>query len=139
VLGWIFRLPPNPRPNALRNFPIQSAGAEMMRLAHCLATENGIQVCAPIHDAFVIEAPLANLDREIERMRSYMAEASKVVLNGFEVFTDVKVIRYPDRYSSAKGQPMWNLVMRLLEEVETENTAADVFSPAENAALPVSI
>jgi hypothetical protein len=53
-------------------------------------------------------------------MQSYMAEASRVVLRGFELFTDVKVIRPPDRYRSSEGEAMWNLVMRLLEEIETE-------------------
>jgi hypothetical protein len=129
VFGWMYRLDPEPRPTALRNFPVQANGAEMLRLAHCLATENGIRVCAPIHDAFLIEAPLELLDQEIVRMRSYMAESSRVVLNGFELFTDVKEIRYPDRYSSSKGEAMWNLVMRLLEEIESEtefHTASSV-------------
>ena len=115
VFDWIHRLAPDPRPTALRNFPIQANGAEMMRLAHCLATENGTLVCCPIHDAFLIVAPLELLDQEIARMQSYMAEASRVVLRGFELFTDVKVIRFPDRYRSSKGEAMWNLVMRLLE------------------------
>jgi hypothetical protein len=77
-------------------------------------------------------APLEILDREIARMRSYMAEASRVVLHGFELFTDVKEIRFPDRYLSSKGEPMWNLVTRLLEEIETE-TATSV----NTSAIPV--
>jgi len=130
VFDWIHRLGPDPRPTALRNFPIQANGAEMLRLAHCLATENGISVCAPIHDALVIEAPLENLDRDIAKLQPYMAEASRVVLRGFELSTDVKVVRYPDRYMSAKGKPMWDLVMRLLEEIEAETAAAANISPA---------
>jgi DNA polymerase-1 len=133
VFGWIYRLPPEPRPNVLRNFPIQSNGAEMCRLGHCLATENGIQVCCSIHDAYLIEAPVQILPQQIELMRSCMAEASRVVLRGFELFTDVEVIRYPDRYSSSKGEPMWNLVMQLLEEIE-----AEAVSPAV-AELPVLV
>jgi DNA polymerase family A len=133
VFGWIYRLPPEPRPNVLRNFPIQSNGAEMCRLGHCLATENGIQVCCSIHDAYLLEAPVQILPQQIELMQSCMAEASRVVLRGFELFTDVKVIRYPDRYSSSKGEPMWNLVMQLLEEIE-----AEAVSPAV-AELPVLV
>jgi hypothetical protein len=124
VFGWIFRLPPNPRPTALRNFPIQANCAEMLRLGHCLATENGISVCAPIHDAYLIEAPLELLDHEIVRMQDCMREASRVVLRGFELFTDVKEIRPPGRYWSSKGEAMWNLVMRLLEEIETESATS---------------
>ena len=137
MFDWIYRLAPNPRPTALRNFPIQSSGAEMLRLGHCLATERGIQVCCPIHDAYVIQTPLEILDQEVVRMRSCMAEASRVVLRGFELFTDVKVIRYPDRYRSSKGEAMWNLVMRLLEEIETE-TEFQTASPVNTSTIPVA-
>ena len=34
-----------------RNFLMQGTGAEMMRIACCLATESGIEICAPVHDA----------------------------------------------------------------------------------------
>ena len=43
------------RPTTLRNFPMQANGAEMLRLACCLATERGIEVCAPVHDALLVE------------------------------------------------------------------------------------
>jgi len=126
VFDWIHRLPPEPKPTALRNFPIQANGAEMLRLGHCLATENGISVCAPIHDAYLIMAPLEILDQEIARMQFYMAEASRVVLRGFELFTDVKVIRPPDRYRSPEGGAMWNLVMQFLDEIEAEAVVTSV-------------
>ena len=34
------------QPAIARNFPMQGNGAEMLRLACCLATERGIEVCA---------------------------------------------------------------------------------------------
>ena len=36
--------------------PAQAHGAEMLRLACCLVTERGIQLCCPIHDAVLVEA-----------------------------------------------------------------------------------
>jgi hypothetical protein len=54
---------------------MQANGAEMMRIAACLATESGIAVCAPIHDAFLIMAPLERLEEDAARMRAVMAEA----------------------------------------------------------------
>jgi hypothetical protein len=39
------------------NWPMQANGAEMMRIAAMAATEAGIEVCAPVHDAFLIAAP----------------------------------------------------------------------------------
>lgn len=130
VFDWIYRLPPNPRPTALRNFPIQANAAEMLRLGHCLATERGISVCCPIHDAYLIVAPLQDLDRDIERTQACMREASRVVLHGFELSTSVKKIVPPDRYRSSKGEAMWNQVMRLLEEIEAETPASVGLSTA---------
>ena len=54
VFGWHVHVGENVNPRSLRNFPMQSNGSELMRLAACLATERGIEVCAPVHDAFLI-------------------------------------------------------------------------------------
>jgi hypothetical protein len=95
---------------------MQANGAEMMRLAACLATERGIEVCAPVHDAFLICAPFDRLDDAIGIMRASMAEASRVVLGGFELGTDVSVTRWPSRYMDARGAAMWERVARLLPQ-----------------------
>ena len=42
--GWTVRVGTDANPRSLRNFPMQANGAEMLRLACCLATERGIQV-----------------------------------------------------------------------------------------------
>ena len=42
--GWTLHTGNMPRSTALRNFPMQANGAEMFRLACCLATERGMQV-----------------------------------------------------------------------------------------------
>ena len=49
-------------------------------------------------------------------MRAAMAEASRVVLNGFELDTDAEIVRWPDRYADARGAVMWATVMGLLED-----------------------
>jgi DNA polymerase-1 len=103
-----------PNPRSLRNFPMQANGAEMLRVACCLATERGIDVCAPVHDAIVITAPLDRLEDDIARTRGAMAEASRIVLGGFEVRTDVKAIRYPDRFMDKRGTVMWHRVTDLV-------------------------
>ena len=50
--------------------------------------------------------------------REAMAEASRVVLDGFEVRTDMKVTRYPERFSDPRGRRMWGVVSQLIEEAE---------------------
>ena len=57
----------------------------MLRLACCLATERGIEVCAPVHDAVLIAAPLHRLDEDVAAMCEAMREASSIVLGGFEL------------------------------------------------------
>jgi hypothetical protein len=115
VFGWKLNVTSSTRPTALRNFPMQSHGAEMLRVACCLATERGISVCAPVHDALLIEAPIDSIDDAVAATRGAMAEAAVAVLGtGIWIDTDVDIVRYPDRYSDPRGAVMWDRVMALL-------------------------
>jgi DNA polymerase-1 len=114
VFGWRINVGENPNPRSLRNFPCQANGAEMLRVACSLATERGIEVCAPVHDAVLITAPLDRLDADIARTQACMAEASRIVLDGFEIRTDVKRVNYPDRYADPRGAVMWDRVVGLI-------------------------
>ena len=118
VFGWTIHIDGAPNPRSLRNFPMQANGAEMLRLACCLATEHGIQVCAPVHDALLIEAPFDELDEAIHTTQAAMAEASKIILGGFELHSDAKVIRYPDRYMDERGVQMWETVWHIIRDME---------------------
>jgi DNA polymerase family A len=115
VFGWRVRVPAVSNERSLRNFPMQANGAEMLRLACCLATERGIQVCAPVHDAVLICAPLERLETDVARMQEAMREASRIVLDGFELGTDAQIVRYPDRYMDERGAAMWDRVMKLID------------------------
>jgi DNA polymerase I-like protein with 3'-5' exonuclease and polymerase domains len=115
VFGWHVHVGETCNPRSLRNFPMQANGAEMMRLAACLATERGVEVCAPVHDAFLICASLDRLDQEVATMRAAMAEASRIVLGGFELGTDVSITRWPGRYMDGRGRVMWQRVLELLD------------------------
>jgi hypothetical protein len=90
VFGWKYHVALNPNVRSIGNFPMQANAAEIMRLAICLGVENGITVCAPIHDAILIMAPLDRLDEDVVRMRGFMEEASQVVLNGFKLRTRIR-------------------------------------------------
>ena len=118
VFGWPVRTNERSNPRSLRNFPMQANGAEMLRIACCLAVERGIEVCAPIHDAVLICTPLDRLEADIAVMRKAMAESSMLVLAGFELSTEVKVVRWPDRYADPRGQQMWNRVCNLVAAEE---------------------
>jgi hypothetical protein len=54
-------------------------------------------------------------------MQAAMLKGSRIVLDGFELRTEVNVIRYPDRYQDARGALMWHRVMRLIARHEATN------------------
>jgi DNA polymerase I-like protein with 3'-5' exonuclease and polymerase domains len=115
--GWTVHTGREAKPMSLRNFGMQANGAEMMRLAACLLTERGIEVCAPVHDAFLVEGSVDTIDEIVAQTKAAMQEASEVVLAGFPLRTEAKVIRYPERYMDERGQQMWDTVQELLDDL----------------------
>jgi hypothetical protein len=116
VFGWRIAIGSDANPRFLRNFPVQANGAEMLRLACCLATEAGIRVCMPMHDALLIESRLDDLEETVMATKSFMAQASATVLDGFDLRTKVKLVRWPDRYSDPRGAAVWNAVEKVLSD-----------------------
>jgi DNA polymerase-1 len=115
--GWPIRLGFGAEANSrsLLNWPMQAGGAEMMRLACCEATEAGLIVCAPIHDALLLEAPAEEIDVQIHRLSKIMQHASELVLGEGRICgVDVNKVIYPDRYSDERGGVMWGRVMDIL-------------------------
>jgi DNA polymerase-1 len=120
VFGWPIHVGPSPdpmrpgaNPRSLANFPCQANGAEMLRLAVCLLVERGIGLCAPVHDAVLVEGPAGEIEEVVTQTRATMAEASRVVLAGFEIGTDAKIVRWPERYVDESGTDFWDTVLRL--------------------------
>ena len=122
VFGWRIHFPPgcNAEVNArsILNWPMQSHGAEMMRLGLSMAIEAGHKICAPIHDALLLEAPIDRLDEEAAAVAEIMAQASEIVLGaGKRCRSDIKIVRYPDRFEDeARGSVMFSRVMGLLKK-----------------------
>jgi DNA polymerase I len=116
-LGW--RWQPDRRTDALTamNFPMQSTGSDMMRLAAVAATESGIDICCPVHDAFLLIAPIERLDVDIERMCRIMEYAGEKLI-GFKVRAecDEKIFRYPDHYiEDQESLEEWGVIERTLK------------------------
>jgi hypothetical protein len=122
--GWTLHIGDHVNPRSLCNWPVQANSSEALRLAICLATERNVEVCAPIHDAVLICAPLHRLEADIAKMCQAMTEATRAVLDGFEIRKDVHVVKFPNRYIDAREQekelqgvtPMWKRVLGLLGE-----------------------
>jgi hypothetical protein len=108
---------------SIRNWPIQSTGAEILRVACILCHRHGIELLAPVHDAILIGAPIERIGADIALARECMRRASRVVLNAdpagtHELRTKPEIVRYPDRYSDKRGAEIWERVLGLLAEHE---------------------
>jgi hypothetical protein len=111
------------------NFPMQANGAEMMRLAAIAATEAGIEVCAPVHDAFLFSAPTDKIEDDVAAMRETMSKAGRVVTGGLDVRTTAKIARWPDGYMDKRGKGMWDKVMTLLKRLGTSGPGSQKREP----------
>lgn len=118
TFGWTIHIGTNVNPRSLRNFPMQANGAEMLRFACCFAIERGIRICAPVHDALLIEAPLEDIDQAVAIAQQAMSDASAAVLDGFRLSSDAKIIRYPERYTDERGEKMWNTVWDIMNRFD---------------------
>jgi DNA polymerase-1 len=125
VFGWHVHVGELVNPRSLRNFPMQANGAEMLRLACIFAIEDGIEVCAPVHDAVLICAPLDRIEIDVERMKECMVRASAIVLGGFQLRADASIVRHPDRYMDPRGAVMWARVMELVVKAQMRIPAPD--------------
>ena len=118
--GWT-RLTASDRSTTIRNWPIQSAGAEMLRLASNLIVEQGITLDAPIHDAVAVEAPVDAIDEAVDITRDCMATASATLLDGLVIGTDAAVVTWPGRYFDPRGIAMWDKVTGIIDRLEWQS------------------
>jgi hypothetical protein len=118
VFGWNLHVGSDVNPRSLANFPCQANGAEMLRLACCLMVERGVGLCAPIHDAVLVEGPTDTIEQTVAAAQLAMREASAIVLGGFELETDAEIISHPKRYMDERGTEMWRLVLGILADLD---------------------
>jgi hypothetical protein len=114
VFGWPLYISTSPNKRTLYNFPMQSNGAEMLRLAAWRLCEADIFPCMLIHDGILFEATNR---QQIEHAKEIMRAAGRDTCDGFEIGVDVDQMleggaRYRDKRPMA-GK-MWETIMRAL-------------------------
>ena len=109
--GWPLWLSTSPNKRTLFNFPMQSGGAEMLRLATNRLCAVDLVPVMLIHDGILLEV---DDDDQIRHAIEIMRAAGKEVCDGFEIDVDVdqKLIggaRYHDKreWPSACGPQSW--------------------------------
>jgi DNA polymerase I-like protein with 3'-5' exonuclease and polymerase domains len=127
-LGWPLHISHSPNKRTLYNFPMQSGGADMLRLASVRLCEAGIVPTMLIHDAVLLEVD--NVE-QVEHAREIMRQAGRDVCNGLTIDADVdqwvtlepKLLppgtkskpRFADKRDVA--QEMWKTIMDTLESL----------------------
>ena len=100
------------------NWPVQSHGADLMRLAAVFASEKGVRIAAPVHDAFLITASTAEIEEQVQTMRQAMNHACQYIFDGEVIPTSIGdgsgPVHYPDRFYEPGGEKMWNQITNIL-------------------------
>jgi DNA polymerase-1 len=117
VFGWPLYLSSSPNQKTLYNFPMQSNGAEMLRLAAWRLCEAGIIPNMLIHDGILLEV---HGDEQVKQAIDIMTAAGRDVCDGLEIGVDVDQrlengARYRDKRPVAKK--MWETMMLALQEI----------------------
>lgn len=104
------------------NFPVQGRGSSIMRLALDKLLEAGIEVVAPVHDAFIFRAKIDELDRICEIAKRCMIEAADEVLGmkGMRV-GDPEIVKHGEIWVTEKGERDYETYKWAFEE-PTERT-----------------
>ena len=115
--GWPLHLSTSPNPRTLFNFPMQSGGAEMLRLAAVRLCEAGLVPNMLVHDGILIEV---KTQEHVEQTIEIMRHAGTEVCNGLEIGVDIDQrlehgARYQDKRPIAVS--MWQTVMDVLCEI----------------------
>jgi hypothetical protein len=106
---------------SIRNWPMQSTGSDILRMASVLLERNGLEIVGPVHDAVLLECSVDDADNVAKKAVAVMEQASSYVLGEQRIVrVDYEIIRHPDRYSDPRGVETWNRVTRLLDEMDAE-------------------
>jgi DNA polymerase I len=73
----------------------------------------------------MVEGPADAVEDVVARTQGAMADALDIVLSGFRLRSDVKIVRWPDRYMDERGREFWGRLMALLPAGRKLNREAD--------------
>jgi|HubBroStandDraft_6_1064221.scaffolds.fasta_scaffold14553_2 DNA polymerase-1 len=111
--GWQCVLGVRPNIRSVRNWPVQSTGAVLLRLAIVLAAHKGVRIIAPVHDAIMIEAREEEIDEHVRLAIEAMDEACRMVL-GDVIRTEHQIIRADGRFYDEKGEKLWTVICNFM-------------------------
>lgn len=134
-LGWSAPASCTSNPNLLLNFPIQGTGADVLRTASAQMFDERLQILALVHDAILLEADDSYIECAAAIAQECWRQASRAVLNGFELDSDVEIVRYPRGFEPEGTADFWNWLTELRRSVPEGEF--DEQRTADSATVPV--
>jgi hypothetical protein len=114
-------------PNSIRNWPVQSNAAEILRLAVIEATAKGVAIVGTLHDALFIESPEEEIEAHVRLARQAMQDASATILTCpatgacYPLRVDHTIVRAPDHYREKESHEWWQRLRGMLIEVSGQD------------------
>jgi DNA polymerase I-like protein with 3'-5' exonuclease and polymerase domains len=115
--GWPLRITTSPNKRSLYNFPMQSSGADMLRLAAIRLCEAGLVPCMLIHDAILLEV---EHPQQIEQAAEIMRTAGIDTCRGLDIGVDIdQRLEHGARYRDKRpvAREMWSAMMGVLRRI----------------------
>jgi DNA polymerase I-like protein with 3'-5' exonuclease and polymerase domains len=110
--GWPRKVGRMDRPRSVVNFPIQGAGADLLRLATVYLTRLGAPLLTTVHDSFIFEVPTERLSWLHEVVDYCLGRAVNQLLPGSPLRW--KWEEYGECYKDGDGKKHWELVDSVL-------------------------
>ena len=115
--GWTYFTHIDTKTTQLKNFPMQSNGAAMMREAVRRTMNTDIDLVCSLHDALYINSNLERMNNDVEKIGQLMDQAS-VWLLGDEVLTNRETSIYTSAkpYSDERGKELWEYIVSMIDK-----------------------
>jgi DNA polymerase-1 len=113
--GWVYGVNPPFNVRSLRNWPIQTLGADILRCACIMADACGIEMLATAHDAVLIQAPADRIAQDVAIMTDCMQRAAATLTGGFALRVDHEIRQVGERFVEERGKRTLAVVDRFLE------------------------
>ena len=112
--GWHYAVVSPVNERSLRNWVVQTLGADVLRCAVIFADALDIEMLATAHDAILIQADEAEIETKAAEMAYCMKLASAVLCDGFALDVDQDIKRHGERFLEDRGKRTFAVAERFV-------------------------
>jgi hypothetical protein len=112
--GWHYAVCPPFNVRSLRNWVIQTTGADVLRCALIFADVIGLEILATAHDAVLFQAPQHQYESRAAELIYCMKLASAVLCDGFALDVDQETKSRGERFLDKRGKGTFAIVEKFV-------------------------